>query len=211
MVKIKNPMTIVSSGGSATLVSKTITANGQYNPADDNADGDSDVTVAVPAPANKFKSLVDRSITSVTAEDLAGVTSIGASAFRYCASLTSVTIPDSVTSIGGEAFSYCTALTSIIIPDSVTSIGWYSLSSCISLTHVNIPDSVNRIADGTFRGCAKLTSVTIYATTPPALANSGAFLDTNNCPIYVPSASVAAYKTATNWSAFADRIFEIQE
>lgn len=39
----------VSGGGSATLVSKTITANGIYDPADDSADGYSEVTAALPA------------------------------------------------------------------------------------------------------------------------------------------------------------------
>lgn len=39
----------VSGGGSSTLVSKTITANGVYDPADDSADGYSEVTVALPA------------------------------------------------------------------------------------------------------------------------------------------------------------------
>ena len=38
-----------SGGGSATLVSKNITANGTYDPANDNADGYSSVTVALPA------------------------------------------------------------------------------------------------------------------------------------------------------------------
>lgn len=35
-------------GGSATLIDKTIAANGEYDPADDSADGYSGVTVAVP-------------------------------------------------------------------------------------------------------------------------------------------------------------------
>ena len=56
------------------------------------------------------------------------VTSIGDSAFSWCKSLTSITIPDSVTSIGEYAFSSCTSLTSITIPDSVTSIGDYAFS-----------------------------------------------------------------------------------
>ena len=39
------------------------------------------------------------------------------------ASLTSITIPNSVTSIGTGAFVDCTSLTSVTIPNSVTSIG----------------------------------------------------------------------------------------
>jgi hypothetical protein len=38
------------------------------------------------------------------------------------------------------------------------------------------------------------------------LGNSNAFDNTNNCPIYVPSASVEAYKAATNWSSLSSRI-----
>ena len=51
------------------------------------------------------------------------VTTIGASAFIDCTSLTNVTIPNSVTSIGEYAFYDCTSLTSVTIPNSVTSIG----------------------------------------------------------------------------------------
>jgi len=42
------------------------------------------------------------------------------------------------------------------------------------------------------------------------LASAYAFNGTNNCPIYTPSASVEAYKTASEWSTLADRIFPIQ-
>ena len=65
------------------------------------------------------------------------VTSIGNSAFYYCESLTSVTIPNSVTSIGDWAFSGCSGLTSVAIPNSVTSIGDYAFYECSGLTSLN--------------------------------------------------------------------------
>jgi hypothetical protein len=92
-----------------------------------------------------------------------GVPSVtaGRTAFRNCASLTSITIPDGVTSIGNFAFSNCTSLTSITIPDSVTSIGDYAFHGCTSLTSITIPDSVTSIGDYTFYECTNLTSITI--------------------------------------------------
>ena len=58
------------------------------------------------------------------------------SAFVYCTSLTSVTIPNSVESIGGSVFSNCTSLTSVTIGNSVTSIGEGAFYGCSGLTSV---------------------------------------------------------------------------
>ncbi len=89
------------------------------------------------------------------------VTSIEESAFYYCESLTSVTIPSSVTSIEQEAFYGCRSLTSVTIGNSVTSIGDEAFVFCSSLTSVTIPNSVTTIGGGAFSGCSSLTSVTI--------------------------------------------------
>ena len=112
---------------------------------------------------------------------LADPTSIGDEAFYDCNSLKSIDIPDSVTTISNSAFTYCNGLTSIDIPDSVTSIG-----------------------DSAFGGCVGITSVTVNAVVPPTLGYT--VFDYGECPIYVPSDSVDAYKAATNWSDYASRI-----
>ncbi|MBQ8736116.1 MAG: leucine-rich repeat domain-containing protein [Bacteroidaceae bacterium] len=45
------------------------------------------------------------------------INAIGNSAFSYCSSLTSITIPNSVKEIGYQAFEYCTALKHLCIED----------------------------------------------------------------------------------------------
>ena len=100
-----------------------------------------------------------KSLISVTIPD--SITSIGYKAFDCCEALTSVTIPDSITSISDSAFFSCKSLSSVTIPDSVTSIGIYAFACCEALTSVTIPDNVTSIGDGAFEYCYTLTSVTI--------------------------------------------------
>lgn len=87
------------------------------------------------------------------------VTAIGNSAFRYCADLTSVTIPNSVATIGKSAFGACKAMTTVSIPNSVTSIGEYAFSNCTSLKSVAIPNSVTSIEDNVFLCCYSLANI----------------------------------------------------
>lgn len=152
----------------------SITANGQYDVADY-----AGATVNVP----DFKNLVDRSITSVTADMLEGVTSIGGGAFFACQSLTSVEIPNSVTRFELAAFSM-SGLQSITIPSSVTSID-----------------------EQAFHMCESLESVTVLSTTPPTLSEENVFDETSqNLVIYVPAESVGTYKAASGWSDYEDKI-----
>ena len=89
------------------------------------------------------------------------VTTIGASAFSCCGSLTSINIPNSVTTIEKEAFRDCTSLTNINIPDSVTTIGDGAFSFCRSLTNIYIPNSVTMIGKSAFWQCKSLTNINI--------------------------------------------------
>ena len=120
--------------------------------------------------------------------------------------MTDAYIGDCVTRIGDSAFRNCTSLSSIEIPNSVTRIGIDAFRDCTSLSSIEIPNSVTRIDSQAFLGCSGLTSITMNSTTPPTLGGINIFNNTNNCPIYVPSGSVNAYKSATNWSEYASRI-----
>lgn len=134
------------------------------------------------------------------------ITSIGDNAFSNYTNLTSITISNTVTNIGYNAFGRCTGLTSVIIPESVTTISSNAFSNCKNLTSINIPSGVTSIGDFAFYGCSNFTSITVEATNPPLLGGNYAFGVTNNCPIYVPSGSVEAYKSAEGWNTYTDRI-----
>lgn len=164
-------------------------------------------SIDIPSSVTSIGSYTFQDCTGLTSCTIgSGVTRIGTQAFRHCPSLQSIDIPNSVTSIGNSAFTQCSSITSVTIGSGVTNIFRGVFSNCSSLISIDIPNSVTAIGVLAFGGCTSLTSITVNATTPPTLSNSNAFNDTNNCPIYVPSGSVNAYKAATNWSTYADRI-----
>lgn len=119
------------------------------------------VSVDVPVEGGKLASVVDGSVTKITAEDLAGATKILEYKFRGCTNLTSVVIPDSVTSIDSHAFYECTGLINVTIPNTIVTIPRYIFSGCSSLTNITIPDSVTTIDTNSFNGCASLPSISI--------------------------------------------------
>jgi hypothetical protein len=136
------------------------------------------------------------------------VTNIGYYAFRKCYALASLRIPSSVKNIGDETFKNCSGMTSLTIDTGLEYIGGSAFYNCSGLTSVTLPSSVTKIAGSAFRYCTNLQSITCLATTPPTLSGYYTFDNTNDCPIYVPAASVDAYKTAWNiWNNYyADRI-----
>ena len=89
------------------------------------------------------------------------VKEIGASAFRLCKNLVSVSIPNEVTTIGAYAFSWCSSLTDITISNGVTTIERDTFYKCVGLKSIIIPNSVTRIGEEAFGYCDGLTSIII--------------------------------------------------
>ena len=91
---------------------------------------------ALPSGVSKLPQVVDKTITEITTEDLAGATSIGSYMFWGCQSLRIVAIPNGVTRIGNNAFYYCISLTDITIPDTIARMETQAFYACSNLTNV---------------------------------------------------------------------------
>lgn len=179
------------------------------------------------AQRNALPGLVSRTITSFSAQDLEGATSIEQRPFQYWSGLVSVEIPSSVEEIKSDAFYNCSGLSSVVIHEGLKTIGISAFVGCSSLRTLVLPNSLTEINQnglastglrtleiGTgiatigaqaFRLASNLQSITIRAVNPPTLQNSSAF-DYTSCTVYVPAGSVDAYKAAPNWSNIASRI-----
>ena len=133
------------------------------------------------------------SCTGLTSINLPNATTFGSSAFSSCSSLTSINLPNATT-FGSSAFQNCSAITRITLP-KVTNLGGQSLCQlCSSLTAFVIENEEQ---------VASLTSTNYaFASTP---------IKTGTGYIYVPDALVDSYKTATNWSTFANQIKPLSE
>ena len=134
------------------------------------------------------------------------VTNIENDAFSACYNLQDITLPGGITSINGSAFRYFYTLRNITIPDSVTSIEGYTFQRCYSLRNITIPDSVTDIGAYAFADCGAI-AYHFKRNTPPTLSNTNAFSGISaDTVFYVPASSLNAYKTASRWSTYADRI-----
>jgi len=137
------------------------------------------------------------------------ITSINYGAFYGCSALTDIIIANSVTNIGKLVFSRCTALKSISFPNSVTTIGgsaFYEKYVFMELTDITLGNSVGDIGGAAFYLCKKLKTITCLSTIPPAFGDSTFDFFDALTTIYVPAASVAAYKASKWGTLFYSRI-----
>lgn len=145
-----------------------------------------------------------KSLTSITLPQ--GLTEIGGWAFYGCSSLTDVTIPEGVTKIEEGTFSNCEFLTNVEIPKSITTIGSAAFEYCSALTCITIPEGIEYIQSFAFWECKGLTYIISKSVTPPWCGNKVFYEVDKSTPIYVPMASVDAYKSAKEWSEFTNII-----
>ena len=84
---------------------------------------------------------------NLTAAVLHGHPKVRNYAFYQCASLASVTIPDSVTSIEYRVFYSCSSLTSVTFNGTPRSITSEAFGNCPNLTTINVPWAEGEVAN----------------------------------------------------------------
>ena len=134
------------------------------------------------------------------------ITTLGYRAFMN-SDMASINLPANISLINddGGQFHNCTKLTSVTFESgySYPYIRQQMFFSCSALCSITLPSCITTIETSAFANCTSLATMTIKADTPPTLASA---LPSSLTAIYVPANSVDYYKTATNWSTFAEII-----
>ena len=148
--------------------------------------------------------------------DLPNVIKTEGYTFWNCTSLRNVNLPKLVTT-GQRSFQDCTSLETIKLPSLETIGHYYNFLNCSNLKIADFP----KLKDGlrwtsTFANCTSLTALILRREDTStmrldvsSLRNTGISAGTGY--IYVPASLVDSYKSATNWSAYADQIRALED
>lgn len=168
--------------------------------------------------------------------DLSKIKTVGLGAFSNCTSLEiDVVLPSLIPESEGNIYRYGGQLRSGAFYNtnikSVQNLGrvekiqgefsaggkshWGAFGNCKKLRYAILPSTLNFLGQCVFANDTALEYVKIEATVPPTLdqpdnTDKFAFRNTT-CLIYVPDASVNAYKNASGWSNISGRIKSIND
>lgn len=112
--------------------------------------------------------------------------------------------------VGFCMFGRCAALKEVIMRKAKI-IRSGAFISCSGLEKLRFPQTLTQLQEFSVAYCNKLTTLIFESVAPPSLD----VYSLDNLPslesIYVPDASVNAYKVASNWSSFANKIKPLSE
>ena len=139
--------------------------------------------------------------------------------FRYAENLKKINVPNLTTiEKATYSFNWCSHLEEFNAPNLISLTQTVAMfSQCGELRKVILPKLGGMTINGsTFSRCYKLEVLVLGGNALNPLENVNALSDAgsnveNGLSIYVPDNLVDTYKTATNWSTFADKIKPMSE
>lgn len=162
------------------------------------------------------------------------ITTFGNNCFTACSGLSFICLPNSMTTLSANSIRECYkinisignvvsfsiglatfqgdySLTRLIIPE-VATLNGNLLMYCYSLTVIYIPNTVTSIGNYAFFNMSSMRAFHFLGNNPPTLGTNNFTNLPSDCRIYVPRSEnqtvLNAYKTETNWLAFASIIEE---
>ena len=106
--------------------------------------------------------------------------------------------------VGKEWFRGCKNLSNILLPSTIKTIQPFAFANCYKLEEIELPAALSEIGDEAFNDCPVLKTIRVLGSTPAKLTGKSQFSYNDGLRIYVPAASVDAYKTA--WPGYKDYI-----
>ena len=139
------------------------------------------------------------------------LTTLEESTFVNCPELTELEIPNSVTTVRDYAFFSIPALKRLKIGDKnatpgTTTIERSAMRECNSLVYLELGANIDTIGYSAFQDADSLKTITCWASIPPKCNKSRHTFTPSpqelTAVLYVPKASLEAYRTATEWKNF---------
>ena len=152
----------------------------------------------------------NQNIKNVVVSD--GITKIGDYLFRYCDTMESISLPNTLTEIGRMTFyphtddhvppSVSLGLSSITFPPNITTIGYCAFAGT-RIREVIVPATVTSMGERAFTRCVHLTTVRFEAAEIPQFA----FVTCPNLSDVTLAKTVT--KIGSHWINYCDRLTEI--
>lgn len=193
-------------------------------------------TVNIPK-VETIKRIAFMNCSALESIDMTDVVSIGDQAFLGCEKLTDIGNIPNVETLGTKVFdsipaqfivdmpklktlsrsfanSKCTRVENLGVVTRLNPMSALvsDFSNCQILEYVKLPATLEYIGQYQFNDCPKLHTIVCMAEVPPEMQGSimnGTMIE--KCRIYVPDASVDAYRNAANWNTYAAIILPISE
>lgn len=145
--------------------------------------------------------------------NIPSVTSIETYTFNRCMNLKSVIATNASGTLYSNAFYYCRALEEINLP-LVTTLQSSTFDNCASLKKADF-GAVTSIGGNAFTNATAMVTLILRSSTMATMSSTSAFYNSGigngTGYIYVPAALIDSYKTATNWSTYADQFRAIED
>lgn len=132
---------------------------------------------------------------------------VESTAFQYCSNLTEITLPSLRYTNGGITFQYCSKLKKVDLP---------KFGDITGITSDYDKNRYGQIMVSMFAYCKLLDTLILRNSSRiVSLGNKNAFTGTpiekGTGYVYVPAALIDEYKTATNWTIFANQFRAIED